>query len=173
MSDQPVLYFMCKPPVAQQRQACGCRSSLGLDESYTADRLHTTMLRLGEDSLWSPARLDDLWAALQHLVYAPFDVAFDTVERRMLRGRNGIHMAAQFHRALRRCAAMCGVPLPEHDFWLHMSLAYRGPSLERAHKVDPISWRVEDFLLIRSIPRHGHEVLGRWPLHERQYALSL
>jgi len=28
--------------------------------------------------------------------------------------------------------------------------------------IDPVSWRVEEFQLIRS--DHGHALLGRWPL---------
>lgn len=75
-----------------------------------------------------------------------------------------------FHRALGRAALRCGVALPVHNFWLHLSLAYKGMGVPR-REIDPIGWRVEEFQLILS--DHGHDVLGRWPLVQRQYALAL
>jgi len=45
-----MLYIMIKPPSAALRQVCAQRASYGLDDSYPADRLHCTMLRLGDEA---------------------------------------------------------------------------------------------------------------------------
>ena len=65
---------------------------------------------------------------------------------------------------------MCGAAI-DHDFWLHLSLAYRGAAIAAARKIDPVNWMVDEFLLIRS--NKGHELLDSWPLRQRQYALAL
>ncbi|WP_293990114.1 2'-5' RNA ligase family protein [Sphingomonas sp.] len=162
---------MIKPPPATLRRICGQRAWYGLDDSYPADRLHCTMLRLGHEADWSAARLDELKGLLGTVSAEPFPVRFDLIAGNLLRGAKGMPSAAAFHRALRQKAAMCGVPIPEYDFWLHLSLAYRGTAIAAARKIDPIGWTVEEFLLIRS--DRGHDLLDRWPLRQRQFALAL
>lgn len=166
-----MLYIMIKPPPAALRQVCARRATYGLDDSYPADRLHCTMLRLGDDADWSVARLDRLKRSLDSMSAEPFTVMFDLIAGNLLRGARGMPSAAAFHRVLRRQAQMCGGPIPEHDFWLHLSLAYRGAAIAAARKIDPIGWMVEEFLLIRS--DKGHELLASWPLRQQQYALAL
>jgi hypothetical protein len=162
---------MIKPPWRACRLLCGCRSAHGLDESYPFGSLHCTMLRLGGFDAWPPRLLDRLCRMLGEMWFDPFEVRFDQLEGRLLRGRKGIAAPTLFHGVLRRHAAVCGVPLPEYNFWLHLSLAYRGPGPIGIRKIDPIGWKVEEFLLVRS--NKGHEELGRWPLVKRQYALAL
>lgn len=101
----------------------------------------------------------------------PFPVMFDLIAGNLLRTAKGTPPASAFHRLLRRRAEMCGVSIPNYDFWLHLSLAYRGVAIAAARKIDPIVWTVEEFLLVRS--NKGHELLDRWPLRQRQYALAL
>lgn len=165
-----MLYIMIKPPSAALRQVCAQRSTYGLDDSYPADRLHCTMLRLGDEADWPVARLDRLKDLFATIMAEPFPVMFDLIAGNLLRGAKGMPWAAAFHRVLRRHAEMCG-PLPPHDFWLHLSLAYRGAAIAAARKIDPISWMVDEFLLIQS--DRGHQLLERWPLQQRQMALAL
>jgi 2'-5' RNA ligase len=167
------LYVMLKPPPAHHRLLRGCRSAHGLDDSYPVDRLHNTMLRLGDGDAWSPQAIARLRDAFGQVRFEPFSVTFDQIEGRLLRGRRGMPAPALFHRTLRRHAATCGIKLPEYGFWLHLSLAYKGPSLVGIRKIAPIGWLVEDFRLIRSVEGRGHEELGRWPLFQRQFALAL
>ncbi|MBB4099615.1 2'-5' RNA ligase family protein [Sphingomonas kyeonggiensis] len=167
---EPALYVMIKPPPELRAPLCGCRSAHRLDAHYPPDRRHCTMLKLGLARNWAPHRLGRLREELGALYFDPFDVALDAIDRRALRGRKGMPAPAAFHRALRRAARRCGVELPVHNFWLHLSLAYKGMGVPR-REIDPIGWRVEEFQLILS--DHGHEVLGRWPLVQRQYALAL
>jgi 2'-5' RNA ligase len=166
----PALYVMIKPPPEPRGECCRCRNKQGLDLGYADDRLHGTMLKLGHAANWSPQQLDRLCDALGGLYFDPFDILFDTIDGRALRGAKGMPAPAALHRALRRAALRCGVELPVHNFWLHLSLAYQGPRVQRAG-IEPIGWRVEEFQLIRS--DHGHHLLGRWPLIARQYALAL
>lgn len=166
-----MLYVMIKPPAAALRRVCARRAAYGLDDSYPADRLHCTMLRLGDEADWSVARLGALQQVLGAIAAEPFPVAFDLIAGNLLRSAKGMPAAAAFHRMLRRLAETCGVPLPPHDFWLHLSLAYRGAAVAAARKIDPVGWTVDEFLLIRS--RNGHELLDRWPLRQRQLALAL
>lgn len=167
---EPVLYVMVKPPPEIRARLCRCRGSHGLDEHYPPDRRHCTMLKLGLARSWAPHQLDRLREALGALYFDPFDMVFDAIEGRALRGRKGMPAPAAFHRALRRAALRCGVELPVHNFWLHLSLAYKGMGVPRT-EIDAIAWRVGEFQLILS--DHGHAVLGRWPLVPRQYALAL
>lgn len=166
-----MLYIMIKPPSAALRQVCARRASHGLDDSYPPDRLHCTMLRLGDEADWSDLALARLGRLLGALWIEPFPVTFDLIAGNLLRSAKGMPLAAAFHRTVRHQAAQCGVPLPEHDFWLHLSLAYRGAAIAAARKIEPVAWLVDEFLLIRS--DRGHEVLDRWPLRQRQYALAL
>jgi 2'-5' RNA ligase len=165
-----MLYIMIKPPSAALRQVCAQRAIYGLDDSYPPDRLHCTMLRLGDEADWSMTRLAQFKRLLGAMSGEPFAVAFDLIAGNLLRGAKGMPSAAAFHRLLRRQAEMCGVAI-DHDFWLHLSLAYRGVAIAAARRIDPISWTVDEFLLIRS--HKGHELLERWPLRQRQYALAL
>ena len=170
---QSILYIMSKPPAADRPHFIGCRATHGLDDSYPPDRLHSTMLKLGNWDLWRGDRLERLKEVLEFVWFPPFDVTFDQLEGRLLRGARGTSAAAHFHRALRAQAALCGVPLPEHNFWLHMTLAYKGFSLDGPLPITPIAWRVEEFQLIRSITGEGDEEIGCWPLINRQFELAL
>jgi len=167
---EPALYVMIKPQPELHAILCRCRSVYRLDAHYPPERRHCTMLKLGLVRSWAPHQLDRLREELGALYFDPFDVVLDTIDRRALRGRKGMPAPAAFHRALRRAALRCGVELPVHNFWLHLSLAYKGMGVPR-REIDPIGWRVEAFQLILS--DHGHEMLGRWPLVQRQYALAL
>lgn len=167
---EPVLYVMAKPlPEVCPQLGC-CRSAHRLDAHYPPECWHCTMLKLGLARNWAPHQLARLCEELGALCFDPFDIVFDAIDGRALRGRKGMPAPAAFHRALRSVALRCGVDLPVHNFWLHLSLAYKGMGVPRT-AIDPISWRVEEFQLIRS--DHGHEMLGRWPLVPRQYALAL
>jgi len=165
-----MLYIMIKPPPVALRQVCAQRASYGLDDSYPADRLHSTLLRLGDEADWPVAKLDQLRRLLGTVAAEPFPVMFDLIAGNLLRGAKGMPSAAAFHRVLRQKAEMCGVQI-EHNFWLHLTLAYRGTPIAAARKIDPIGWTVEEFLLIRS--DRGHEFVDSWPLRQRQYALAL
>ncbi|MGE0750082.1 MAG: 2'-5' RNA ligase family protein [Variibacter sp.] len=49
-------------------------------------------------------------------------------------------------------------------FTSHVTLLYGDRGIEE-HAVDPITWLVEDFVLIHSVRGRGHRLLGQWTLH--------
>lgn len=167
---EPSLYAVIKPAIEQSVCFQRCRTEQALDEHYPLDRFHSTILNLGPAAAWAPEQVEKLRRAFGAVVFDPFDVVFDEIDGTLLRGGAGSSEAAALHRALRRAALTCGVPLPLHNFWLHLSLAYKGAGRPRA-RIEPIGWQVEEFQLVLS--DHGHTVLGRWPLVRRQYALAL
>ncbi len=164
------LYVMAKAPAEQGQHLRACRRTHGLNEHYPPDQFHSTMLNLGRANSWPPENLGRLKMALAAVEFSPFNVVFDEIDGMLLRGGVGASVAKAFHHTLWRAASNCGVELPLHNFWLHLSLAYKGEGRSRA-RIEPIGWRVEEFQLVRS--DHGHTQLGCWRLVDRQYALAL
>ena len=164
------LYLMTKPPRRQCEALRRCVSTFGLDAGYQPDRYHTTLLRLGESQTWSPVMMDSLCGLLRNVDAEPCPIGFDRIDGNILRGRNGLTGLRAFQRMLAWQVARLGFALPVHDFWPHLTLAYRGASSANG-RIEPISWLVEEFLLVRSVHGVGHELLGRWPLRRRQYEL--
>jgi 2'-5' RNA ligase len=164
------LYLMIKPPPAQRRTLAHCVSTHGLDPGYAPEKYHSTLLRLGESQAWSSAMLSELCGLLGTIDAEPCAVAFDRLDRNLLRARKGLTGLRDFQRRLVRQVDRLGFPIPEYRFWPHLSLAYGAASDAQAN-IEPIGWLVTDFLLIRSIHGVGHELLGRWPLRRRQLEL--
>lgn len=171
------LYLMTKPPPAAIGKLGLCRAAHCLDHSYSLDRFHCTVLRLGNESDRSPAEWQAIARRLGGFASAPFDVVFDTLDGRVLRGACGSTAASQFHRAIARHLAAAGFRIGPQGFWLHLTLAYRGPAHPRT-AIEPIAWRVEQFALVRSV--HAgidgpgrHETLDMWPFTNLQLALAL
>jgi 2'-5' RNA ligase len=162
---------MIKPPPPVVKELRRCTLAFGLDETHKPDHYHATLQPLGESSLWPDARIDSLREALGSIEAEPFAVEFDRLDGTLLRGRKGLRAPGAFQRKLAQRLAARGFALPDYEFWLHLSLAYKGP--ERRAAIRPIGWLVEDFRLIRSVHGRGHEELGRWPLRRRQLELGL
>jgi RNA 2',3'-cyclic 3'-phosphodiesterase len=57
------------------------------------------------------------------------------------------------------------------SFLPHVTLRYQHPPVS-VRRVQPLAWEVVEFCLV--VSHHGkgrHEVLARWPLHDRQIDL--
>lgn len=172
MAGETPLYFVTKPPPAQQAELERCRAAHGIDGSYGRERFHCTLVRLGDSRGMTSGVIGTIIRAAQSLIAEPFPITLDEIDGNLLKVRKGVRAAAAFQRALVQRLRASGVVLPPHTFWLHLSLAYRGTSNGRA-KIHPIGWLAEDFLLIRSIHGEGrHEEVGRWPLTPRQLGLD-
>lgn len=172
MSRAMPLYLMLKPPPTSRRALRRCVTAYGLDASYGPEKYHCTLLHLGESQTWSSGMLADLCGVLPTVDAEPCSVGFDRLDRNLLRGRNGLIGLRDFQRTLARQVGRLGFPVPDYSFWPHLSLAY-GAASDRKAKIDPISWLVTEFLLVRSIHGVGHEQLGSWPLRRRQLELPL
>src|ERR1041385_2927140 len=84
------LYVMIKPPPAQARLIECQRRLLGIDNGYGRERLHTTLLPLGDGRDLPAANLALIRAALASLQAEPFRIAFDRLSRKVLLGRQGL-----------------------------------------------------------------------------------
>ena len=132
--------------------------------------LHITIQPLG-DRLEFQSELLSLILRIMAIVDAPpFRVVFDRIvdsgRTIALCGSEPTRGAQAFRAALIATLNRHGLSLPPHRFTPHMTIAYQSDGLGN-EDIDPISWRVEEFLLVESIiPEGRHELLGRWPLRD-------
>ena len=150
---------------AQLKRLCGGRAMRG-------ETLHNTLAFIGDVELYG---LEVLQLAAQEVSGEGFELCFD--EARYW-GHNHIVYAAPRHvpPQLLNLADALGRRLDAHrfqfdrrDYKPHVTL------LRNAHGSDtplpalpPVSWQVEDFALVRSVPRDGltdYRVLARFPLN--------
>lgn len=164
--EQP-LYIMIKPPLPIARDIDCCRRVLDVDGRYGMERFHVTVLPIGEGRDIATAQLERLRDAIASLQAEPFRIAFDTLNRNALVGRDARALRA-FRKSVVQRMAASGLPLPRYNARPHLSLAY-GAAPDRNIAIEPIAWLVEEFQLIRSIRGEGrHEMLARFPLVSRQ-----
>lgn len=161
---------MAKPPGAILAELTRLRASLGIESRYAPDRLHSTLLPLGQSSRET---IDAARRILGGFHADPFPVSFDHVEGNTLKRRKGLRAPADFQRALARHFAVSGFLAPPYGFDLHLNLDY-GTRPDRRVSIAPLSWRVAEVLLIESVHGEGRHIEhGRFPLLVRQYAFAL
>jgi 2'-5' RNA ligase len=132
-------------------------------------RLHVSLFSLG--GLPEPV-VRMACAAAAEVRVRPFEVLFArsaSFQGRpgnrplVLVGDDGLDRLRSFRRALGVAMARKGLRyLAKRDFTPHITLLYAERSVEE-HPIEPISWTVNEFVLIHSM--HGHVHLARWPLH--------
>ena len=139
-----------------------------------ADRLHVTLHHLGDHAVLPPALVEAARKAGDRLGSRPFEVTFDSASsfasRRgsrpfVLRGSAGVDGIVDLQRELGQHMAATGLGRHvEASFTPHVTLLYDDATALHA-AIDPISWRVDEVVLVRSLlGRHEHERLGSWPL---------
>lgn len=166
-------YLMAKPPAV----LAGTIAALDRARDYDAARLHITLARLGEARDLPPAGLLWLAALLDRAALSTFRVVFDRIaegERVVaLTGAEPMRGAVRAQRGLLRLLSAKGVPTFGPDpFRPHVTIRYR-PDGRGTEAIDPISWRVDQILLVESVVGAGRHVEhGRWPLHMPEPALS-
>ncbi|HJR73338.1 MAG TPA: RNA 2',3'-cyclic phosphodiesterase [Luteimonas sp.] len=140
-----------------------------------ADHFHVTLHFLGDypQDLW-PQVAERAAEAASRVRLPPFDARFDyaasfAARRKqapfVLRSEAGRDALCALHasldQALRRLG---GLIRAEHSFEPHLTLMYDEREIA-AQPIDPIAWRAEEFVLVRSrIGRGEYEPLDRWPL---------
>jgi len=161
---------MAKPPPAKLAELRRLRATLGIEGGYGLDRVHATLLPLGEST---PGTIETVRRALLDLDAEPFALIFDHVEGNTLKPRKGQRGPGLFQRGLARRVAGFGVPLPDYAFGAHMNLAYGGASDRRA-AIPPFVWTIDEIVLIESVHGQGRHIPhGSWRLAARQFALDL
>lgn len=138
-------------------------------------RLHVTLHFLGDHVGLPQALVDGLGAAASQLRCAPFDLCFDHAmsfagrpRKRpfVLRGSDeGLAALMDFRAALSDVLVQGGFgALVEARFTPHVTLLY-DDQLRPPQPVEPIVWRVREFVLVDSlIGQSRHVPLARWPL---------
>lgn len=137
-------------------------------------RFHVTLLFLGDypADLW-PLIANKAEAAAARLWMPAFRAVFDQISsfasRRqeaplVMRGEN-VEGLRRLHAALNDAMRGAGIAFrAEREFVPHLTLLYDEHRLAPA-KVEPVSWRVDEWVLVRSpIGQGGYQVLARGPL---------
>lgn len=138
------------------------------------DRFHVTLHHLG-DYVGVPNDVVRMAAeAAGRVGCAPFEVSFDRAEsfaarrsRRpfVLLGEEETASMAALQSALGQALGACGLARwVAPQFTPHVTLLY-DEALVPAHAVEPVRWRVEEFVLVHSLlGQSRHVPLARWAL---------
>jgi 2'-5' RNA ligase len=135
------------------------------------EHLHVTLFHLGD---WAalPGEIVALASLASSQVRVPaFQVAFKRAES--FRNSTGVHPFvltgdrnawSGMHDALRIALTDAGLGgATKGEFLPHVTLSYDKVRV-KPHAIEPITWRVKDFVLIHSeLGRTTHNHLGRWP----------
>lgn len=163
------LFFALLPPPGVAAEIGWWRDWSGWRRSPVGDeRLHITVLRLGDFSASPSGLVAHLAARVPRLGLPACRIAFD----RMVFDKAAARLVASERIAglasaqrLLRDGLIRGLALPSGPrFSPHVTLHY-DPGAGGATWIDAISWRATELVLIESIVgRHRHVLRGRWPL---------
>jgi len=164
------LFFAIRPPDDPARQIMELTASLGLGGTpVRADRLHVSLLALVYRGFIPEGLIEEAAEVAQSIAMPPMRILFDSVVggpgAAVLRPSEPLETLRMFRERLGFALKRAGIDFSLHGrFAPHVALLYGGrPTQER--EVDPISWTVDEFVLIDShIGLTHHEIVGRWPL---------
>ncbi len=131
--------------------------------------LHATMLPLGDRMAMDRAMLAALTTALGEMTAVRFRIIFDRIEagrgKVLLTGSEPVRGVLGFQAVLRETLDRAGLKVARAGIRPHITLDYRWSGPPGGGPVDPISWHVEDYLLIESVRGEARHIeRGRWPL---------
>ncbi|HWI86991.1 MAG TPA: 2'-5' RNA ligase family protein [Sphingomonas sp.] len=163
------LFFALQPPAAERDRITNLIGSLRLGGvPMRPDRLHISILALVLDDAL-PEGLTHKAAEVAASIRMPsFHLIFDRLvggnRSALLRPSEPVEALFTFRERLGFALMSAGIAFEQSRFSPHVTLLYGGqpkPEIE----IEPISWLVEDFVLIDSfIGETRHVEVGRWPL---------
>lgn len=172
------VYFAIRPPSGVGRQITWLAEERGLPLGMTSvlvppERLHVSLNSLDVHGAGSE-RLDRAIAAADAMRAPSFTVAFNRIGswgrgagRRpfVLWGDEGIEGVLRLYATIRSHLGGKGVVRRrEPQITPHVTLR-RDSVVAPERVIEPMSWRVEEFVLLHSVRGEGrHRVLGRWSL---------
>lgn len=174
------LFFALQPDSETAQHLAGLaqrlRSQYGLKGRAQGPALmHVTLHFLGGFHGVPQEMVDRAGVALAGLREPGFEVCFDRVlsfRRKsnrplVLVGGEALAPLRAFQGRLRRVLVKAHLPDPERTaFTPHVTLL-RDDREVPEQDIEPVRWRVRDFVLVRSLQGHGrHEVLARYPLQD-------
>lgn len=168
------LFFALRPTAAAIAQIAALTEQLRTQHQIKAkptapERLHLTMNYLGKY-----AAEDDVvrlaCKVAESLTVSPFDVSFDYAWTAPAPSRPFVLSTREenpplkaLHKLLHQSLKAAGLR-PESRFKPHVTLLYDRAVNIAATDVPPISWHVQELVLLLSVPKQGHTLLGSWPL---------
>lgn len=163
MLPKRTLTLMVKPPPPIALMIHGFAET---DPRRGPDLLHWTVQYLG-DRL--DCVLNAIVDAIDGVALEPFRLVFDRLaagEGARLIPRERLRGAERFCAAMSAALVRAGLDVPK---WSrpHITLNYRDALRPHSRSVDPISWEVEEIILVESLygaARHNH--LKRWQLRK-------
>jgi RNA 2',3'-cyclic 3'-phosphodiesterase len=175
----PLWFFALCLPAEVQSQAVALFDGLCDDwlldkrRALIASRLHITAFPIGS-FVQSPQRtITDACAAADTISFAPFEVSFDRVITWRTRDRSYLVLTADrgceallaFQHKLHTAIRLAGVRTTRNwGFRPHVTLRYN-ESIIVDQQVPPLTWRVDEFVLIESLTGQTiHRHHRKWPL---------
>lgn len=173
------LFFAIYPDAAAAGRiaalGAALRADLGLTQPpFPLERLHLTLLMLGDHAGLPPDLVAQAVQAAQSVRQAPFEVDFDraaSFPRRVparpfvLLAHRGVQALGALREALEGALEAAGyAPMHERAFRPHLTLQY-DPRTVAERPVEPVGWTVRELVLVHSLlGRSRHVPLARWPL---------
>lgn len=172
------LFFGLYPDAATAEliagQARALRGALGLSgRPLPTDRFHVTLHEIGVFAGVPRGIVDRALEAGARVAASSFDVTFDRVgsfhnrgnNPLVLRGGEGLAALTAFQQALGLAMGKAGLARQvSKTFTPHVTLLYENALVPEA-AVEPVGWRVSEFVLIHSlIGQTRHVPLGRWTM---------
>jgi 2'-5' RNA ligase len=144
------------------------------DKPIAAERLHVTLLYLGNCAGMQPGSVDKAAQTAAAIAMPPFDLAFDRaasfsgrVANRpfVLQGSASAPALTSLRDALVMTMKNAGLVRGDVPRYIpHMTLPYDDRSIAE-QVIDPVSWTVREFVLVRSLVGQARHVpLARLPL---------
>ncbi len=180
------LFFALLPDAPAAQRIAGLAKALKAEHglkgrALATSRFHVTLHFFGDHVGLPQGLVDAVSAAASELRFAPFNVSFDHVMSFAGRPRKrpfvlhgsdeGLAALMDFRRALSGALVRRGLaPLVDARFTPHVTLLY-DDQLRPSQQVDPIVWRVSEFVLVDSlVGQTRHVPLARWPLRDASAA---
>lgn len=173
------IFFAIRPDAEAAERICRLAAEFRRRHSLTGrpvapEHLHISLNFVAK--LAEPDRqvIDRAKAAVAGVAMPPFVVALDRVETWgrgdgpkavVLRADDGVIGANLLHDKIHAALARAGsADRAEPPIAPHLTLL-RDKAEAPMEFIDPVKWRVEEFVLLDSVRGEGrHELLGRWPL---------
>lgn len=161
------LYLMAKPPRGLRNLIWAFPQT---DKSRSADLLHITLLPFVDLTETPPGFVPALIALLDNFGADTFRVIFDRIVANgstFLLGSEPMAGVRRFQSELTRYLRRQSFPFFGERPNPHITIRYGSGGLgDRI--IDPISWTIDEILLIESIVREKrHKVHGRWSLRSK------
>lgn len=166
------LFFALRPPEDICARIAEATASLPVGgKAVRPDRLHITTLMLVHRGTLSDGLGEEAAEVATAIRAAPFNVMFDRLvagtKSIMLLPSEPLDALRMFRERLGFMVMRAGLDFRlDGQFNPHITLLY-GNELTFETEIDPIVWKVEDFMLIDShVGQTKHVELGRWPLRD-------